>query len=80
MRYAGHDFAAPRRADDSGWGAVTAVLDAGLRYEGFQVCGCGRESEYRPRRSSDVRSRRRVAVRAGLCEADALALRDPADA
>ncbi|WP_211258708.1 hypothetical protein [Spirillospora albida] len=80
MVFAGHDFAAPRKTDDSGWTAVEAVLGAGLKYEGFQTCGCGREPKYRPRTSAEVRVRRRVAARAGLGEADALALRDPGDA
>jgi DNA-directed RNA polymerase subunit RPC12/RpoP len=80
MLYAGHDFAAPRRADERGWRAVAAVLEAGLRYEGFEPCGCGQEPKYRPRTSAQVRARRRVAARTGLTEAEALALRDPSDA
>ncbi|MEU4775054.1 hypothetical protein [Micromonospora sp. NPDC023644] len=79
MVFAGHDFAAPRRRNDSGWAAVAAVLGAGLRYEGFQVCGCSREPKYRPRTRAQVRSRRRVAGRLGLSEAAALAARDPYD-
>ncbi|MFD0857047.1 hypothetical protein ACFQ07_32775, partial [Actinomadura adrarensis] len=47
MVQAGHDFAAPRKTDDSGWTAVAAVLEAGLRYEGFEPCGCGREPKFR---------------------------------
>lgn len=79
MAFAGHDFAAPRRRDDSGWTAVAAVLGAGLRYEGFETCGCGRVPEYRPRTAADVRARRRVAARYGLPDADALTARDPHD-
>jgi hypothetical protein len=79
MVSAGHDFAAPRRADDRGWAAVTAVLGAGLRYEGFEACGCSRKPEYRPRTGAEVRARRRVADRNGLSDAEALTLRDPAD-
>lgn len=79
MSFAGHDFAAPRRADDRAWAAVAAVLEAGLRYEGFETCGCGREPKYRPATGAEVRARRRVAERNGLTDAEALALRDPAD-
>ncbi len=76
MLFAGHDFAAPRRHDDRRWAAVAAVLEAGLTYEGFEPCGCGREPKYRPRTAAQVRSRRQVAARRGLTEAEALALRD----
>ncbi|MEU8360732.1 hypothetical protein AB0C27_32445 [Nonomuraea sp. NPDC048882] len=80
MLFAGHDFAAPRRGDERGWGAVAAVLGAGLRYEGFEPCGCGQQPKFRPRTSAQVRARRRVAARKGLTDAEALALRDPSDA
>jgi hypothetical protein len=69
MVFAGHDFATPPRRDDSGWAAVAAVLDAGLRYEGFTVCGCPREPKRRPRTSARVQTRRRVAQRVGVPEA-----------
>lgn len=77
MVFAGHDFAAPRRTDDDGWAAVTAVLGAGLRYDGFQTCGCGREPKFRPRSNAEVRARRAVAARKGLDDAQAMSLRDP---
>jgi len=77
MVLAGHDFAAPRRRDASGWAAVAAVLAAGLRYDGFETCGCGREPKFRPRTSAQVRQRRRLAVRRGVAIADVLAARDP---
>ena len=77
MTFAGHDFAAPPRRDGSGWAAVAAVLGAGLRYEGFEPCGCGRQPKFRPRKASEVRARRRVAARNGRTEAEALAARDP---
>ncbi|MGP3934453.1 hypothetical protein [Nonomuraea sp. KM88] len=80
MIFAGHDFAAPRRTKDREWAAVAAVLGAGLRYEGFETCGCGSEPKYRPRTSAQVRARRRIAARRGLADAQALALRDPGDA
>jgi hypothetical protein len=79
MVFAGHDFAAPRKTDDRRWTAVAAVLQAGLRYEGFETCGCSREPKYRPRTSAQVRARRRVGTREGLSDAEALALRDPGD-
>ncbi|MBP2473906.1 ribosomal protein L37E [Crossiella equi] len=78
MVFAGHDFAAPRRRDRDGWAAVAAVLGAGLRYEGFAACGCGRRPEFRPRTKAQVRARRRVRP-AGMTEARALAVRDPAE-
>ncbi|WP_220447634.1 hypothetical protein [Nonomuraea diastatica] len=80
MVFAGHDFAAPRKAKDREWAAVAAVLGAGLRYEGFETCGCGREPKYRPHTSAQVRARRRIAARKGLADAQALALRDLGDA
>jgi hypothetical protein len=77
MIFAGHDFAAPRRHDKSGWAAVAAVLEAGLRYEGFETCGCSREPKFRPRTSAQVRERRRLADRTGIDVAVLLAARDP---
>ncbi|SDS53737.1 hypothetical protein [Actinoplanes derwentensis] len=77
MVNAGHDFAAPRRRDLSGWRAVAAVVGAGLRYEGFEACGCGREPQFRPRTSAQVRQRRRLAVRRDVPLVEALAARDP---
>ncbi|GAA4605240.1 hypothetical protein BJY16_005309 [Actinoplanes octamycinicus] len=76
MVLAGHDFAAPRRRDTSGWRAVAAVLAEGLRYDGFEMCGCGREPKFRPRTSAQVRRRRRLAARSGVPLADLLATRD----
>ena len=79
MVFAGHDFAAPRRGDKSGGVAVAAVLAAGLRYEGFETCGCGRQPEFRPRTSAQVRTRRRLADRTGVAVPVMLAARDPYD-
>ncbi len=79
MLFAGHDFAAPARRDASGWAAVSAVLNAGLRYEGFEPCGCGHEPKYRPRTRAQIRRRLRLAARADIPVAEALAIRDPAD-
>jgi hypothetical protein len=75
----GTTFAAPRRRDDLGWAAVAAVLAAGLRYEGFQTCGCGREPKFRPRTNADARTRLRLAERMGVPLSEALAARDPDD-
>lgn len=80
MLFAGHDFAAPRRGDDRRWAAVAAVLGAGLRYDGFEPCGCGRRPAYRPGTGAEVRARRRAGARQGLDDAAALSLRDPGDA
>jgi hypothetical protein len=77
MVFAGHDFAAPRRHDKSGWAAVAAVLEAGLRYEGFETCGCSRDPKFRPRTSAQVRERRQLADRTGVNVAVMLAARDP---
>jgi hypothetical protein len=77
MYFAGHDFAAPRRRDASAWAAVTAVLTAGLRYEGFETCGCSREPKFRPRTRAQVRLRQRLARRSDLPVEMALALREP---
>jgi hypothetical protein len=70
MINAGHDFGAPRRNDKTGW---AAVLSAGLRYEGFETCGCSRQPKSRPRTSTQVRARLRIAARTGTSEAAALA-------
>ncbi|RBQ18384.1 hypothetical protein DP939_19835 [Spongiactinospora rosea] len=79
MIYAGHDFAAPRKGDRRRWAAVAAVLEAGLRYEGFEPCGCGQVPAYRPHTSAQVRARLRAAARSGLTPAEALTLRDLPD-
>src|SRR6185312_5726855 len=76
MAQVGHDFAAPRRRDDSGWAAVEAVLGAGLRYDGFETCGCGRYPAFRPRTRSQVKARRVLAERTGQSVAEALAMRE----
>ncbi|MEV0647971.1 hypothetical protein AB0I28_22165 [Phytomonospora sp. NPDC050363] len=77
MACAGHDFAAPRRGDVSGWSVVVAVLREGLRYEGFEPCGCGRDPKYRPRTRAQLRVREVEGERAGLSRGEALARRDP---
>lgn len=79
MVFAGHDLATPRRRDDSGWAAVEAVLLAGLRFEGFSMCGCSREPAFRPRTRAQVRARLRIARRIGLPDAEALTAQDPYD-
>ena len=80
MIFEGHDFAARRRRDDSGWTAVASVLTAGLRYEGFETCGCSREPKFRPCTSAQVRQRSQLAARNRVPIAEALAARDPYDA
>lgn len=76
MAHAGHDFAAPPRRDNSGWAAVEAVLGTGLRYDGFDTCGCGRSPRFRPRTRSQVKARRIVAERDGLNLAEAIEMRN----
>ncbi|WP_280424975.1 hypothetical protein [Nocardia carnea] len=75
MRNAGHDFAAPRRHDNAGWSVVAAVLAAGLRYDGYEPCGCGREPKSRPRTRAELRARLDHATRHGFPPAEALSLR-----
>ncbi|MGW4895034.1 hypothetical protein ACWEQL_22600 [Kitasatospora sp. NPDC004240] len=74
---AGHDFAAPRRHDVNAWSVVAAVLNAGLRYEGREPCGCAREPKFRPRTRAQLRARRIVAARTGTPLARLLGQRDP---
>ncbi|MCX4461395.1 hypothetical protein OOK58_01615 [Streptomyces sp. NBC_01728] len=77
MLCAGHDFAAPRRQDTKAWTVVAAVLDAGLRYEGREPCGCGREPKFRPRTRAQLRARRIAAARTGTPLAEMLGREDP---
>ncbi|MGC5002637.1 hypothetical protein [Streptomyces sp. DT203] len=72
MVYAGHDFAAPRRRDTKAWTVVAAVLNAGLRYEGREPCGCGKEPKFRPRTRAQLRVRRIAAAQTGTPLADML--------
>ncbi|MGW5103829.1 hypothetical protein [Streptomyces sp. NPDC004100] len=74
---AGHDFAAPRRSNRKAWSVVAVVLNAGLRYEGFEPCGCGRDPKFRPRTRAQVRVRRVVAARTGTPLVRLLGRADP---
>ncbi|WP_330236520.1 hypothetical protein [Streptomyces sp. NBC_00566] len=74
---AGHDFAPPPRCDVRAWSVVAAVLGEGLRYEGREACGCGKEPKYRPRTRAALRARRAVAARQGLPLAEVLSRPDP---
>ncbi|MEV4927486.1 hypothetical protein [Streptomyces roseoverticillatus] len=77
MVCAGRDFAAPRRHDKKAWSVVAAVLGEGLRYEGREPCGCGKEPKFRPRTRAQLRARRIAADRAGAPLAETLAWPDP---
>ncbi|WP_309051398.1 hypothetical protein [Streptomyces sp.] len=79
MVCAGRDFAAPRRRDRKAWSVVGVVLAAGLRYEGFEACGCGREPKFRPRTRAQVRARRVVAARTGVPLAEVLGRVEPTE-
>jgi hypothetical protein len=63
---AGRDFAAPRRADVKAWAVVAELLEAGLRFEGFEPCGCGREPKARPRTRRELVGFRVEAARLGV--------------
>ncbi|NKY57763.1 hypothetical protein [Nocardia flavorosea] len=75
MRDAGHDFAAPRRHDSAGWSVVAAVLATGLRYDGHEPRGCGREPKPRPRTRAELRTSRNGPIRHHLTTAEALPAR-----
>ncbi|MFJ8039707.1 hypothetical protein ACIRBX_04215 [Kitasatospora sp. NPDC096147] len=77
MLCAGHDFAAPRRTDRKAWSVVAVVLRAGLRYEGFEPCGCGRRPSFRPRSRAQLRARRVQAARTGTPLVELLRRADP---
>jgi hypothetical protein len=79
MVCAGRDFAASRRRDRRAWSVVGVVLAAGLRYEGFEACGCGREPKFRPRTRAQVRARRIAAARAGVPLAETLGRVEPTE-
>lgn len=73
---AGTQFAAPRRRDDAGWRALTAVLASGLRFH--PTCGCCEDGPgYRPRTPREVRDRLAHAAVTGGPVALALACADP---
>ncbi|MGW6026188.1 hypothetical protein [Streptomyces sp. NPDC055099] len=56
---------------------MAAVLGAGLRYEGREACGCGKEPKYRPRTRAELRVREVVAAREELPLTETLARPDP---
>lgn len=74
---AGHDFAPPPRRDVRGWTVVAAVLAEGLRYEGREPCGCGKEPKFRPRTRAQLRARQRAAETSGVPLAATLGQVDP---
>ena len=77
LQCAGHDFALPRRSNRKAWSVVTAVLNAGLRYDGFEPCGCGRQPKFRPRTRAQLRARRIAAARTGTPLVELLSRPDP---
>lgn len=77
MYCAGPDFAAPGRNDRAGRSVVAAVLSAGMRYDGYDSCGCGREPKFRPRTRAELRARREYAARHALPPTGILSRRDP---
>ncbi|MGW4636551.1 hypothetical protein [Nocardia sp. NPDC004415] len=58
---AGRCLAVPPKRDRDAWRALTAVLDAGLRFHSTCCQGCG--PGFRPRSAADVRRRRILAWR-----------------
>ncbi|MFI1464852.1 hypothetical protein [Nocardia carnea] len=71
MHNAGHDFAAPRQHDSAGWSVVAAVLATGLRYDGYEPCGCSREPKPRPRTRAELRASLNGPTRHHLTTAEA---------
>ncbi|MFI1396137.1 deoxyxylulose-5-phosphate synthase [Streptomyces sp. NPDC020681] len=69
---AGSALAVPRRRDVSGWRALSAVLNAGLRFR----MGCCSGPGYRPRTLGEVKERLAYAERTGLSPARSLARHD----
>ncbi|GLW75051.1 hypothetical protein Kpho02_73480 [Kitasatospora phosalacinea] len=72
---AGQDLHVPRRADTAAWRALTALLQAGVRFES----GCCHGPGWRPRTPREVRERLAAAAGTGLPVARALLTRDVAD-
>jgi hypothetical protein len=76
---AGTQFAAPRKRDDAGWRALSAVLAAGLRFHPTCLC-CEDGPGYRPRTPREVRDRLAHAAATGVPVAMALTCADPTHA
>ncbi|MBP0448393.1 hypothetical protein J5Y04_02345 [Kitasatospora sp. RG8] len=69
---AGQDLAVPKRRDDAGWRALTAVLAAGVTFHSRCCYGPG----WRPRTPREVRERLALAGRGGIPVAEAITTRD----
>ncbi|GAA2818780.1 hypothetical protein GCM10010505_49880 [Kitasatospora aburaviensis] len=69
---AGQDLAVPRKQDDAGWRALTAVLAAGVTFHSRCCYGPG----WRPRTPRQVRERLALARDSGVPVAEALTTRD----
>ncbi|WTT38651.1 hypothetical protein OG535_30585 [Kitasatospora sp. NBC_00085] len=69
---AGQDLAVPKRRDDAGWRALTAVLAAGVTFHS----GCCHGPGWRPRTPREVRERLALAHRSGIPVAEAVTTRD----
>ncbi|MDG4865833.1 hypothetical protein P8605_47555 [Streptomyces sp. T-3] len=71
---AGTGLAVPKHRDIAGWRALTAVLNAGIRFR-QSCCGCG--PGYRPRTPREVRERLAHAAETGIPVSRALLCHDP---
>ncbi|MGW2251619.1 hypothetical protein ACWCXH_15665 [Kitasatospora sp. NPDC001660] len=69
---AGHDLEVPRKRDDAGWRALTALLHAGVTFHSSCCDGPG----WRPRTPREVRERLAASRGTGLSVAAALTTRD----
>ncbi|MFD0274337.1 hypothetical protein ACFVHB_10565 [Kitasatospora sp. NPDC127111] len=69
---AGQDLAVPKRRDDAGWRALSAVLAAGVTFHSRCCYGPG----WRPRTPREVRERLALVGRSGIPVAEAITTRD----
>ncbi|MQS14987.1 hypothetical protein F7Q99_22665 [Streptomyces kaniharaensis] len=69
---AGHDLEVPKKRDEAGWRALTALLRAGVTFHSRCCYGPG----WRPRTPREVRERLAASRGTGLAVAEALTTQD----